>query len=123
AERRYGPGSSEAFNLHSLSQQVDALIGISDVFFQAEDGIRESSVTGVQTCALPIYIAQAQEDEDREHQKAKATWTFTPSSSWRSRSSSSCACAMSSDSAPETSGRPMIAPRAKIGRASCRERG
>src|SRR5882762_10580087 len=23
-------------------------------FFQAEDGIRESSVTGVQTCALPI---------------------------------------------------------------------
>src|SRR4029434_6859207 len=25
------------------------------VFFQAEDGIRDSSVTGVQTCALPIY--------------------------------------------------------------------
>jgi len=25
-------------------------------FFQAEDGIRDSSVTGVQTCALPIYI-------------------------------------------------------------------
>src|SRR5260370_15756540 len=24
-------------------------------FFQAEDGIRYSSVTGVQTCALPIY--------------------------------------------------------------------
>src|SRR4029434_5480514 len=24
------------------------------VFFQAEDGIRDSSVTGVQTCALPI---------------------------------------------------------------------
>src|SRR5207237_5057851 len=23
--------------------------------FQAEDGIRDSSVTGVQTCALPIY--------------------------------------------------------------------
>src|SRR5207237_1760853 len=28
-------------------------------FFQAEDGIRDSSVTGVQTCALPIYIAGA----------------------------------------------------------------
>ena len=27
------------------------------VFFQAEDGIRDSSVTGVQTCALPIFIA------------------------------------------------------------------
>ena len=24
-------------------------------FFQAEDGIRDSMVTGVQTCALPIY--------------------------------------------------------------------
>src|SRR5438067_9216577 len=24
-------------------------------FFQAEDGIRERNVTGVQTCALPIY--------------------------------------------------------------------
>src|SRR5437763_14979006 len=26
-------------------------------FFQAEDGIRDTSVTGVQTCALPIYGA------------------------------------------------------------------
>src|SRR5260370_15581723 len=26
-------------------------------FFQAEDGIRDSSVTGVQTCALPISLA------------------------------------------------------------------
>src|SRR5690606_40567782 len=25
-------------------------------FFQAEDGIRDFHVTGVQTCALPIYI-------------------------------------------------------------------
>src|SRR5207237_7199297 len=29
-------------------------------FFQAEDGIRDSSVTGVQTCALPIYVAFGQ---------------------------------------------------------------
>src|SRR5437667_7316121 len=27
-------------------------------FFQAEDGIRDRDVTGVQTCALPISIAQ-----------------------------------------------------------------
>ena len=27
----------------------------SDFFFQAEDGIRDYDVTGVQTCALPIY--------------------------------------------------------------------
>src|SRR5260370_27311144 len=26
-------------------------------FFQAEDGIRDSSVTGVQTCALPIWVS------------------------------------------------------------------
>src|SRR5207248_8461439 len=27
-------------------------------FFQAEDGIRDRTVTGVQTCALPISIAR-----------------------------------------------------------------
>src|SRR5436190_24223349 len=27
-------------------------------FFQAEDGIRDHCVTGVQTCALPILLAQ-----------------------------------------------------------------
>src|SRR5260370_30204770 len=28
-------------------------------FFQAEDGIRDSSVTGVQTCALPISVSRS----------------------------------------------------------------
>src|SRR5262249_58888305 len=32
-------------------------------FFQAEDGIRDWSVTGVQTCALPIY-------DSAEHRRA-----------------------------------------------------
>src|SRR5207245_5332405 len=27
-------------------------------FFQAEDGIRDATVTGVQTCALPISLAE-----------------------------------------------------------------
>src|SRR2546429_9707731 len=27
-------------------------------FFQAEDGIRDVAVTGVQTCALPIYLTR-----------------------------------------------------------------
>src|SRR5207245_1498115 len=27
-------------------------------FFQAEDGIRDATVTGVQTCALPICVAE-----------------------------------------------------------------
>src|SRR5256885_8376118 len=30
------------------------LVGLSIFFFQAEDGIRDYKVTGVQTCALPI---------------------------------------------------------------------
>src|SRR5256886_4625677 len=29
-------------------------------FFQAEDGIRDLTVTGVQTCALPIYLLGVQ---------------------------------------------------------------
>src|SRR5256885_3298000 len=29
-------------------------------FFQAEDGIRDYKVTGVQTCALPIFLAGGQ---------------------------------------------------------------
>src|SRR5690554_6003806 len=31
-------------------------------FFQAEDGIRDADVTGVQTCALPIYLVPAHEE-------------------------------------------------------------
>src|SRR5205809_5055871 len=31
-------------------------------FFQAEDGIRDVAVTGVQTCALPIYPRRSQSD-------------------------------------------------------------
>src|SRR5437773_7408012 len=30
-------------------------------FFQAEDGIRDRDVTGVQTCALPILMSNAHE--------------------------------------------------------------
>src|SRR5439155_4337002 len=33
-------------------------------FFQAEDGIRDGHVTGVQTCALPISLAGAALDVD-----------------------------------------------------------
>src|SRR3712207_8277971 len=32
--------------------------GVVRYFFQAEHGIREIGVTGVQTCALPIYVWQ-----------------------------------------------------------------
>src|ERR1035437_9260362 len=32
-------------------------------FFQAEDGIRDIGVTGVQTCALPIHALRDEADE------------------------------------------------------------
>src|SRR5438552_13530412 len=32
--------------------------GVSVFFFQAEDGIRDDLVTGVQTCALPILVCR-----------------------------------------------------------------
>src|SRR5699024_11935804 len=32
-------------------------------FFQAEDGIRDRNVTGVQTCALPIFTSNIQQTE------------------------------------------------------------
>src|SRR5256886_4690181 len=36
----------------------ERLSGNCCFFFQAEDGIRDLTVTGVQTCALPIFIVK-----------------------------------------------------------------
>src|SRR5256886_9529929 len=38
-----------------LAFVLDDRVLCCDFFFQAEDGIRDLTVTGVQTCALPIY--------------------------------------------------------------------
>src|SRR2546430_3768950 len=38
-------------------------------FFQAEDGIRDLTVTGVQTCALPISSALRQAYEEQWHRE------------------------------------------------------
>src|SRR5260370_25245935 len=50
-------------------------------FFQAEDGIRDSSVTGVQTCALPISFLP-DDGEDRrgsgEQMAKRARRNHTP---------------------------------------------
>src|SRR5882762_6066626 len=45
-------------------------------FFQAEDGIRDSSVTGVQTCALPIYaeVSKVREPRNVTIQPNLAAW-------------------------------------------------
>ena len=41
-------------------------------FFQAEDGIRDWSVTGVQTCALPIWANEAW----------GSYWSWDPKETW-----------------------------------------
>src|SRR5256885_5384587 len=41
---------------HPLGHQRRLLAQHHPFFFQAEDGIRDYKVTGVQTCALPIYL-------------------------------------------------------------------
>src|SRR5690349_18663109 len=42
--------------IHSISAGLDYPGVVPDhFFFQAEDGIRDLYVTGVQTCALPIF--------------------------------------------------------------------
>src|SRR5256886_8342110 len=38
----------------NVDQPVGKVAEWEDFFFQAEDGIRDLTVTGVQTCALPI---------------------------------------------------------------------
>src|SRR2546430_12585381 len=50
---RWGRQRSIAFA--PAFRQLDILVLI---FFQAEDGIRDLTVTGVQTCALPISVNQ-----------------------------------------------------------------
>src|SRR4029077_21298086 len=43
-------------------------------FFQAEDGVRDSSVTGVQTCALPICSGKPRKTRPRTPVSAEAAW-------------------------------------------------
>src|SRR5690606_39588273 len=42
--------------------------------FQAEDGIRDFHVTGVQTCALPIYLGLPRMDGIEVTREVKARW-------------------------------------------------
>src|ERR1039457_3894809 len=64
---------------HDVGQLAEDARALMAAFFQAEDDIRDYKVTGVQTCALPIW---------------KSTPTRTPSSV-SSSGDSSAACAPS----------------------------
>src|SRR5699024_11300251 len=94
--------------------QIDLmfLVVISFFFFQAEDGIRDRNVTGVQTCALPILWGRRPSALRRVRHRRWPRWRAgsryradTPRTSF----------AGGSASLPR---RPI-----QIGRASCRERG
>src|SRR5207237_6694819 len=50
-------------------------------FFQAEDGIRDSSVTGVQTCALPISSTSSEMRSSRGCQGRPPSPRMPPSAS------------------------------------------
>src|SRR2546430_4581168 len=49
-----------------ISRRQWALVTPYVFFFQAEDGIRDLTVTGVQTCALPIFAEGLTEPGARE---------------------------------------------------------
>src|SRR5690625_7696108 len=98
-------------------------------FFQAEDGIRDGHVTGVQTCALPISPEQAHAQPVQEpptsHQEE------SPEDSPAGPRDYQVADEIVEDfQPPEPQPIASRSPRAvlswfgvKIGRASCRERG
>src|SRR2546430_11470513 len=52
-------------NAYALVKEVNDFPYLFFFFFQAEDGIRDLTVTGVQTCALPISAAKANRQSAR----------------------------------------------------------
>src|SRR5205823_12438535 len=95
--------------------QVQDLVGF---FFQAEDGIRDKLVTGVQTCALPIS------SDSRAPPSRRPPGPGRPGVRRRGRAGARTAGAPRGEAGvPPSADRE--APglrRAQIGRASCRER-
>src|SRR5688500_20406618 len=86
-------------------------------FFQAEDGIRDYKVTGVQTCALPISSNPSARSTGNEGRRPLA-----------GRSAASYGRLMTVDHAITTATRTLDevdlgSVAIEIGRASCRERG
>src|SRR5215475_15269258 len=54
-----------------IRSSYERLAGQVLFFFQAEDGIRGFHVTGVQTCALPIWLGLICRAESREAEAAE----------------------------------------------------
>src|SRR5256885_12087015 len=86
-------------------------------FFQAEDGIRDYKVTGVQTCALPISSARAAGLDEATLQQAETNV--------RAAAAGGAAGGPAGATASEAYNKafPIATQAYKIGRASCRGRG
>src|SRR5688500_19754580 len=86
-------------------------------FFQAEDGIRDYKVTGVQTCALPISAATASSTP-----ASRRAMTVTRKMATGARQAAKPRVRRPSSPRPATVTE-SLRRRREIGRASCRERG
>src|SRR5207247_8102047 len=86
-------------------------------FFQAEDGIRDPLVTGVQTCALPIYL-QLQRIVCAELDRGGGGEVGAIAEAEDERLADSAAIIQVDSAAAGGNGGGI-----EIGRASCRERG
>src|SRR5256885_4229577 len=95
---------------------VTSKIAMSSFFFQAEDGIRDYKVTGVQTCALPILVLVLGTSAHRSRARARA---LAVALGLRSSVRFSFLCARAP---PRTCVLRVYDRRVQIGRASCRER-
>src|SRR5205807_7078981 len=90
-------------------------------FFQAEDGIRDYKVTGVQTCALPISDIQMNFVEDLGHLADKIHLDVRAGQRCTDKELAALQRAID---IPQMVGELAVDPWVKreIGRASCRER-
>src|SRR5699024_11611982 len=92
-------------------------------FFQAEDGIRDRNVTGVQTCALPICSPLSRSTTMKTQLRTR-TATVISAGAIGLLALSGCS-SMGSDSGgseSENSESQSDSGKSEIGRASCRER-
>src|SRR5256886_7647932 len=85
-------------------------------FFQAEDGIRDLTVTGVQTCALPILTYSL----FSANGSAEIFFSYSDDRPVRGPRRSTSPAAAHSASSIQVADAPTA--RVQIGRASCRER-
>src|SRR5690606_39863158 len=89
-------------------------------FFQAEDGIRDFHVTGVQTCALPIWTPSR---PSRPVIVPASPGCSAPSSDSRHGRGSLRPCAINLFCEGTNMSKKILVLPGEIGRASCRERG